>query len=457
MNPAARLNAVLEILEKTESSRIPMDATVGDYMRFRRYIGSKDRAEIAERVYTMTRSRARLGWWLDKLSAEDTPRTRLIAHLMLQHGFTLEKLHGVFNGEKFSPQPLSDSETELAKSLEGKELTTNAMPDSVAVECSPEFEDALRGFYKENFRAELAAMLDPAPLDLRVNFLALDREQAQESLAKDNVQTDPAPLCPWALRARSKAFLSNTKAFTKGHVEIQDEGSQLIAYLCAAQPGSQVLDYCAGAGGKTLAIVNSMTIDKRPKGRIVAMDIEASRLEKARPRFRRAHAHDIIEVRPLSDEKSRKWLKRQKQTFDVVLTDVPCSGTGTWRRNPDMRWRHFGPSLEQLLATQAEILDKVAVAVKPGGRLVYATCSLLPAENEEQVEKFLKNHPEFTVMPVAEAWPKAEDPAKQIPAPDLGHPYMRLSPLRHNTDGFFAAVLQRKAAPESALPVDFED
>lgn len=456
MNPAARLNAALEILEKIETSRIPMDATVGDYMRFRRYIGSKDRAEIADRVYTMMRSRARIGWWLEKLGMADTPRHRLIAHLMLQHGFDLDRLHSVFNGEKFAAAPLDDAEIELAKSLEGKELTTNAMPDAIAVECPPEFEDALRGFYKENFRDELSAMLSSAPLDLRVNFLALDREQAQASLAKDNVLTDAAPLCPWTLRARSKAFLSDTKAFTKGHVEIQDEGSQLIAYLCAAKPGAQVLDYCAGAGGKTLAIVNSMNIDKRPKGRIVAMDIEASRLEKARPRFRRAHAHDIIEVRPLSDEKSRKWLKRQKQTFDVVLTDVPCSGTGTWRRNPDMRWRHFGPTLAELLVTQAEILDKVAGVVKPGGRLVYATCSLLPAENEDQIEKFLKKHPEFFVLPVAEAWPKAENPEMQIPAPDLGDPYMRLSPLRHNTDGFFAAILQRTGTPDTSLPIDFE-
>lgn len=451
MTPAARINATLEILEKIEGSRIPMDATVGDYMRFRRYIGSKDRAEIAERVYAMTRARARIGWWLEKLNAEDTPRHRLIANLMLMHGCDLAKLQSLFSGDKFSPAPLDENEIELAKSLEGKELETNSMPDAVRVECPPQYEDALRKLYKENFRDEMAAMLSSAPLDLRVNYLALDRDSAQASLAKDNVQTDPTPYCPWTLRARSKAFLSDTKAFTKGHVEIQDEGSQLIAYLCNARPGAQVLDYCAGAGGKTLAIVNAMALDKKPKGRIVAMDIEASRLEKARPRFRRAHAHDIIEVRPLSDEKTRKWLKRQKQTFDVVLTDVPCSGTGTWRRNPDMRWRNFGPSLEDLKTIQAEILEKVAVAVKPGGRLVYATCSLLPEENEDQIEKFLANHPEFSVLPVKDAWPEG------TPAPDLGHPYMRLSSLRHNTDGFFAAVLLRAGTPQTSLPVDLEE
>lgn len=446
MTPAARLNAALEILTKITESRIPMDGTVGDYMRYRRYIGSKDRAEIAERVYTMARTKARLGWWLEKLSAADTPRNRLIAHLMLAHGCDLAKLQGLFNGEKFNPEPLSEDETELAKSLEGKTLETNSMPDAVKVECPPEYEATLRALYKDQFVAEMTAMLSAAPLDLRVNFLALTREEAQASLAKDNVLTDPAPYCPWALRTRSKAFLSDTKAFTKGHIEIQDEGSQMIAYLCGAKPGSQVLDYCAGAGGKTLAIVNSMALDKKPKGRIVAMDIDAGRLEKARPRFRRAHAHDIIEVRPLSDEKSRKWLKRQKGTFDVVLLDVPCTGTGTWRRNPDMRWRNYGPDLAELITIQAGIFDRVANVVKPGGRLVYATCSLLPQENEDQVDQFLKNHPNYTVVPVKEIFP----------AGGIGDPYMRLSSLRHNTDGFFAAVLQRAAEPDEIAETDLD-
>jgi 16S rRNA (cytosine967-C5)-methyltransferase len=441
MRQAARLNAVLEIQTKTAESRIPMDGTVGDYMRYRRYIGSKDRADIAERVYAMVRTKARLGWWLEKMGVADNPRMRLIAHLMLVENFTLDKLREHFDGEKFNPEPLSDEETELAKSLEGKTLDTNSMPDAIKVECPPEFEAELRALYKDKFVEEMAAMLDPAPLDLRVNFLALTREEAIASLAKDNVQTDPTPYSPWGLRSRTRAYLSETKAFTKGHIEIQDEGSQLIAYLCGAKPGAQVLDYCAGAGGKTLAIVNAMALDKKPKGRIVAMDIEASRLEKARPRFRRAHAHDIIEVRPLEDEKSRKWLKRQKGTFDVVLLDVPCSGTGTWRRNPDTRWRHFGPSLEDLLKIQADIIDRVANVVKPGGRLVYATCSLLPRENEEQVEKFLKNHPNYSVVPVSEI----------LPGADIGAPYMRLSPLKNNTDGFFAAVLQRAPDPDAEI------
>jgi 16S rRNA (cytosine967-C5)-methyltransferase len=204
-----------------------------------------------------------------------------------------------------------------------------------------------------------------------------------------------------------------------------------------------VLDYCAGAGGKTLALAASMN----NKGRIVATDTEKGRLERARPRFRRAGVHDIIEVRPLSDEKNRKWLRRQKATFDVVLADVPCTGSGTWRRNPDTRWKAYGPGLAELLLVQTEILDKVAKAVKPGGRFVYATCSLLPAENDAQVKAFLERHPEFEVMPVAEAWDA------DTPAPCEGD-FLRLTPRQHNTDGFFAAVLRRKGAPEPVAAID---
>lgn len=438
MTPAARIKAVLDILEKLRASPVPLDATVGDYMRHRRYIGSKDRAEIAERTYSIARTHARLGWWINRGGIEDTPRSRIIAHVMLQDHASLKRLEDMFDGGKFSASPLTAAEIEFAKSLEGKDPEPHDMDLGVRVECPPKHHAVLQALYGESFREEMAAMLHPAPLDLRVNLLALTREEAAESLAKDGVFTDPTPYSPWGLRVRGKAFLSDTKAFTKGHVEIQDEGSQMIAWACGVAPGMQVLDYCAGAGGKTLALAGPM----QRKGRIVAMDIEASRLEKARPRFRRAHAHDNIEVRPLSDDKQRKWLKRQKQTFDVVLTDVPCSGTGTWRRNPDTRWRDYGPGLEALLPVQAEILEKVAKCVKPGGRLVYATCSLLPQENEEQIEKFLKTHPEFSILPVSRL--KGDD--------SIGKDLMRLSPHRHNTDGFFAAILLRDQSGAETPP-----
>jgi 16S rRNA (cytosine967-C5)-methyltransferase len=438
MTPAARIKATIELLGHIATSPVPMDTTVGDYMRSRRYIGARDRANIAERVYNIMRAHARLGWWLEKTGARDTHRNRVIFWLALSElkrgAFDIADL---FAGGRYEPEALTSEERALAARLKDEQLDDPDMPVAARVECPPEYEARLRVCFGAEFEAEMRAMIGGATLDLRVNTAKVGRDEVQAALQKDRVQTDPTPYALSGLRARHKAFLAKTKAFMKGWIDIQDEGSQLTAQICEARPGMQVMDYCAGAGGKTLALAEAM----RNKGRIVAMDSDGRRLEKARPRFKRAGVSDIVEVRPLDDERSRKWLKRQKGTFDLVLADVPCSGTGTWRRNPDMRWRVFGPSLEELLAVQAEILDKVAKAVKPGGRLVYATCSLLPEENERQVEAFRQRYPEF--VPVV---PTAEGPALGMTAE---RPYMRLTPYRHNTDGFFAAVLRKPPAPTS--------
>ncbi|MDH5723424.1 MAG: RsmB/NOP family class I SAM-dependent RNA methyltransferase [Alphaproteobacteria bacterium] len=427
MKPASRIQATIEILRRDEDIGLPLDSIVGDYMRQRRYIGAKDRADISTRVYDIARNQSKLGWWLDRLKAKDTPRYRVMAWLAIGENADLKRLKDLFDGSQYAPEKLDEKETELAKKLVGKPLFHDDMPENVLVECPPEFEDILRGIFGDGFEQEMKAMQAPATLDLRVNVFLSDREAVKDLLAKDGVETTETPYSPWGLRCAEKSYLAKTKAMNKGFIEIQDEGSQLIAYMAGVKPGMQVLDYCAGAGGKTLALAAAM----QRKGRIVAMDTEEKRLEKGRRRYKKANLADIIEVRPLSDQKHRKWLRRQKGTFDVVLTDVPCSGTGTWRRNPDMKWRTYGPKLVELIALQAEIMDKVAHTVKIGGKLVYATCSLLPQENEEQIEKFLKNHPEFEVQPIEEAL-------------GLGSPYMRLTPHRHNTDGFFAAVLVRK-------------
>jgi 16S rRNA (cytosine967-C5)-methyltransferase len=432
MTPAARIHATIELLGVIAKSPVPMDTTVGDYMRSRRYIGARDRADIAERVYDITRAHARLGWWLAKTGFDDTPRNRVILWLALAELNDRDAdIDALFDGGKYGPPRLTAAEREGLAGLRGKALDDPAMPAAVRVECPPEFEERLRARFGDDFEAEMKAMIAGATLDLRVNTAKVSREDVQAALRKDRVHTDPTPYAAAGLRARHKAYLAKTKAFVKGWIDIQDEGSQLTAQICGARPGMQVIDFCAGAGGKTLALADAM----RTKGRIVAMDTDARRLEKARPRFKRARVSDIVEVRPLSDERSRKWLKRQKGTFDLVLADVPCTGTGTWRRNPDMRWRVYGPPLDELLTVQAEILERVARTVKPGGRLVYATCSLLPEENERQVEAFLARHPEFEAVP------------PDVPGLELGGgPYLRLTPLRHNTDGFFAAVLERKAA-----------
>ena len=431
MKPASRINATIEILESTQRARVPLNKCVGDYMRPRRYIGAKDRSNVAERIYDITRAHARIGWWLEKLGIEDSPRNRVIIWLALGEGADERRLKDLLDGSNYAPEMLTYEETDMVKKLLalGSELEHEDMPDAVRVECPAQHEQSLKAFFGDDFEAEMRAMLKPATLDLRVNTFLIDRENAQRSLEKDGIKTVLGKLSPWALRCENKAFLSHSKAFKKGWIEIQDEGSQLIAWLCGAQPSMQILDYCAGGGGKTLALAAAM----ERKGRIVAMDNDAKRLENGRKRYKKAGLADIIEVRALSDERHKKWLKRQKEKFDIVLTDVPCSGSGTWRRNPDTRWQNFGPSLDELTEIQAEIIDKAAKNVKVGGYLIYATCSLFQSENEEQIEKFLKNHPEFEVEAIDEKL-------------GIGSPYMRLTPHRHETDGFFTAVLKKTSS-----------
>ena len=438
MTPSARIKAILDLFAIFEKSPVPMDVTIGDYMRGRRYIGSKDRRFIVEHVYGIVRAKARLDWWLQRVSFgdPDNHRHRLLTWLFLGRGHDLPYISSLFDDSRYGASALSGNEGQLLEQLQAEAkdgLMHDEMPLAARVECPAEYEDRLKAVYGDDFEHELGAMIDGATLDMRVNLNGADKAQVIASLEKDGVQVEQTPYSPWGLRALDKAYLSKTKAFNKGHVAIQDEGSQMISAACGVKPGMQVLDYCAGGGGKTLALAACM----KNKGRLVAMDVDERRLERAKPRFKKAHILDIVEVRPLSEERHRKWLCRQKGTFDIVLTDVPCSGSGTWRRNPDTKWINFGPELDALVQVQGEILDKVAKTVKPGGRLIYATCSLFREENEAQVEAFLERHDSFELVPFSAAWTYGD-------VPDHGEPYMRLSPYKHKTDGFFAAILQKK-------------
>ncbi len=432
MTPAARIKAVLDILTRLHEGRVPMDTVVGDYMRVRRYIGSKDRNYIAETVYEMMRHRARLAFVLETQGVSPSDRHYMLVYLSLVE--KRPRIEDLFDDSRYGSEILSEEEKEFLSKISDKSFDDFSLPLLARTECPPHYAQSLQKYFGSAFEEEMHALLQSGSLDIRVNTNLAPLQKVKDYLAADNVAVEDLQFAPNGLRVKGKVFLSRTKAFSKGWIDIQDEGSQLIALACDVKPGMQVLDYCAGAGGKTLALANHMQV----KGRIVAMDTEERRLEKGRERFRRARVSDIIELRPLTDERHRKWLKRQDQSFDVVLTDVPCTGTGTWRRNPDMRWFTYGPSLEELCAIQSDILDRVVHVVKPNGRLVYATCSLLPEENENQIESFLKRHTDFELLPLAQAWPQGLTP------PCAGD-VMRLTPHRHQTDGFFAAVLQRKA------------
>ena len=433
MRDGARIQTSIEILEKIKDSRIPMDNTMRDYLHHRRYIGSKDRKAIVELVYNVVRATARLGWWLDKTGLEDSPRSRVICYLILgdmsAHDVTIR-----FTGEKHCPDVLNDQEQKLISDLENQKLISDDMPEAIQVECPDWAEDKLRPIFGDDFKAQMEKMLEPAQIDLRVNTVKVTVERAQDVLAADNVETIQTPYSPVGLRAvGKKPYMSATKAFHKGLVEIQDEGSQLIAHICNVQPGMRVLDYCAGSGGKTLGLAASM----EGKGIIFAMDNSTKRLEKGRRRYKKAGIHNV-EIRSLEDEKNRKWFRRQKDAMDVVLVDAPCSSSGTWRRNPDLRWNWYGPNLEEIKELQADILSRVADKVKSGGRLVYATCSLFAEENEERVEKFLSEYPDYKLLSIANIWP---DDGSKCP---VEGDFLRLTPKDHETDGFFTAVLQRQ-------------
>jgi 16S rRNA (cytosine967-C5)-methyltransferase len=293
----------------------------------------------------------------------------------------------------------------------------------------------------------MAALMGGAATDLRANTLKANRDEAIAALAREGVEGRATPLSPLGIRVDGRPPLAGLHCFKAGMIEVQDEGSQLVALLTDARPGQRVVDFCAGAGGKTLALAAAM----KNKGKLVAADVLEGRIARAATRLTRAGVHNV-ERRGLASERD-PWVKRHLAKFDRVLIDAPCSGSGTWRRNPDAKWRLKPEDIGELAALQRRILDSAARLVKPGGRLVYATCSLLGRENQDQIEWFLAEHANFSVLPIAEVW-------RQILAGDAPSPgpFLRLSPARHGTDGFFLAVLEKaKPAPQPEEPAEAEE
>ena len=451
MTPGARIAASMELLDEITGRRErPADLVANAFFRSRRFIGSGDRRAVADRVWSLLRRYGQVAWWLERARHPGRGgRAMVSADLMLSEGMSLRDVMALCDGGTYRPVPLDEAEQRALRQLEGHSLPHPDQPDWVRLNVQEWVAPHLIEAYGEAWGREIAALASPPPVDLRVNRLKATVEEARVLLAAEGVETEPMRYAPNGLRLKRRLSVVTGKAFQDGVVEIQDEGSQLVAALVDAQPGMQVVDYCAGAGGKTLAIAAGMN----NKGRVVAMDVYESRLDRSAQRLRRAGAHNV-ERRALptegGDAANAKWLKRQKGAFDRVLVDAPCTGTGTWRRNPDGRWTLAPQDLAELVPKQAAILDAASRLVKPGGGLIYATCSVLPAENERQIEAFLARHPEFAVVPVADLW--ADVIGTEPPAGMGDSPYLRLSPLRHGTDGFFGAALVRKAPEPKPEP-----
>jgi 16S rRNA (cytosine967-C5)-methyltransferase len=439
VTPGAQVAAAIEILSAVDSGGRPADETAALYFRRRRYIGAKDRAEIARHLYDVLRHRAALDWWIARLAA-DMPaaaaRTRALASLVLIAGWPPDRVARCLDGGRFHPAPLSPAEARLVHGLAGRTLHHPDMPRAVRNDVPEWLLPPLERALGAGLEREIAGLNRPAPVDLRANPLKTDRAAAQRRLAAEGVDAEPTPWSPLGLRLEARAPLAALAAFREGLVEVQDEGSQVAALLADARPGMRVVDFCAGAGGKTLALAAQM----RNRGKLVACDVAPHRLERAGRRLRRAGV-DNVERRALTGAHD-PWVKRHKQSFDRVFVDAPCLGTGTWRRNPDAKWRLQPRDLAELTACQRDILKSAARLVRPGGRLVYATCSLLREENEDQAAAFLAETPDFAPVPAALVW---KETIGGNPPPGSGR-YLRLTPARHGTDGFFVAIFERRTA-----------
>jgi 16S rRNA (cytosine967-C5)-methyltransferase len=443
LTPGAQVAAAIHLLDEIERGRAPADDIVASYFRRHRFAGSSDRGAISGHIYAVLRHRAALDWWIARegqgLAAD--ARHRMLAALVLAESWKPRDIDQAFDGDRFRPPPLALQERELVEALVGEALERPSMPAAMRGNFPEWLHSYLERAFGGRLHEEMAALNAEAPLDLRVNRLKGDRETARVALRHEDIKATPTPWSPVGLRVRERIPLSTLDAFREGLLEVQDEGSQLAALLADARPGMRVVDFCAGAGGKTLALAAEM----RNRGHLVACDVSAHRLERATQRLRRAGA-SIVQRQPLSSHRD-KWVKRHAGSFDRVLVDAPCTGIGTWRRNPDAKWRLKPEDVTELAALQADILASAQRLVKPGGRLIYVTCSLLAEENELQVERFLGQHADFKLVPVAQVWAETVGTASPAEAGTL-----RLTTARHHTDGFFVAILERARPPKGEKP-----
>jgi 16S rRNA (cytosine967-C5)-methyltransferase len=441
MTPGARLLAAIELLDDIAAQRAAADDIVGSYFRRHRFAGAKDRGAISEHIYSVLRHRAAIDWWLERSGCAINPkpaRLRLFASVLIVEGWAYDVLLDACDGDRFRPLPINREERMVVEKLVGHTIEHPEMPDAVRYNYPAWLEAPLKSLFGRNLPSEMAALNGSAALDLRVNTLKATRQQVLAAFGAERIPVETTPYSPLGIRVRNRIPLATLELFKEGWVEVQDEASQIAALLANAQPGMRVVDFCAGAGGKTLALAASMA----NKGQLIACDTSEKRLERSGQRLRRAGISNV-ERRALTSERD-KWVKRHTESFDLVFVDAPCTGIGTWRRNPDAKWRLTPKDLEELQVVQANILESACRLVKPGGRLVYATCSMLPAENDGRIEAFLGAHADFKLVPAAEAWAQAFE--TEYPAGGQGGETLKLSPARHGTDGFFAAVMTRVAA-----------
>ncbi len=434
MHPKALLEASSELVRLVLKFDHPTDAIVARFFRDNRGLGPRERTTLTDTVYAVLRHKLLFEHFAPSGSG---PRERRLAIL------------GLAQGQKEQGVRLNAAQTQAAQDFLRSALTDQEhawLEQCLGIQSADLLERHRHNLpewlvtpLKETLGPEfwpLVQSLDQmAPLDLRVNALNDKRSDVQKELKASGIDTAPTPFSPWGLRVKGKPSLAKAEAFVRGAVEVQDEGSQLLALLLDAKRGEMVVDFCAGAGGKTLAIGAAM----RNTGRLYAFDTSAHRLDALKPRLARSGLSNVHPA-ALAHERDDR-IKRLAGKIDRVLVDAPCSGLGTLRRHPDLKWRQTAKTVAELALMQAAILQSAARLLKPGGRLVYATCSLLPQENEAVAQAFSQTNPDYVPLDVGDLFVQL----KVENAATLCHgPYLRLWPHRHGTDGFFAAVWERK-------------
>lgn len=382
-------------------------------------IGSADRREIAEFSFAIFRKFELLRFFNENIT-EHFGRFFVLTYLLIEEKFSFEKIFDIFSSRPYGPSKITDFEKRFIESID----VNKKLPEHVVLNYPEWMTPYIKNAFANNqdvITAEMLALSEKACVDLRVNTLKTNKKSVLKILRDSGFNVDETKLSKNGLRIIDARIGRNHEVLNTGLAEIQDEGSQIVAEICNAKAGDTVVDFCAGAGGKTLAIA----ADMQNKGRIYALDIYEKRLENAKIRFRRANVNNVF-----CQEITNKWLKRHPACADIVLVDAPCSGTGTWRRNPDMRAKFTIKDLNEVIALQYEILENAAKLVKSNGKLIYATCSILNEENEMQIKKFIEQYPDFQLEDVKLSKYNAK--------------YLKLSPYKHGTDGFFAAILKKK-------------
>jgi 16S rRNA (cytosine967-C5)-methyltransferase len=432
MTPGARLSAAIIVLADIIERRRPAADALKDWGLSHRFAGSGDRAAIAGLVYDALRRKTSAAW----IMGEDTPRAIVLGMLVRERRLAVEAIARLADGSRFAPAPPSEAELRALAAADLGDAPPHVVGDY------PDWLDAeLAAVFGAERAEEGAALASRAPLDLRVNTLKIDVEKAMEALQPLHAQ--PTRWSPLGLRIALDADARNPglqaePAFIKGWVEVQDEGSQLAALFAGAKPDEQIVDLCAGAGGKTLALAAAMG----NRGQIYATDVDKRQLAPIHDRLERAGARNVQVRTPRAGTDA---LADLAGSADLVVVDAPCSGSGAWRRNPDAKWRLRPGALERRLAEQATVLDRAAALVRPGGRLAYITCSVLDIENGAQVQAFLERHTAFAVVTPGEV-----SSALGERAADFGNAAMTstegllMTPRRTDTDGFFVAMLMRR-------------